>query len=179
MKRAMYAGGAIAGLCGTIFMLTPALALPVSALQQPAVSDNILPVQAGPGGPRGGGGAMGRGPGGGGRGMAGPRGGGRGFAGPRPGGGGPRFSGPRGPRHGGGPGVRPGRPGHAGPGRPGRPPHFRPRPPYGGGFYAPYGYYSYYGGGFGFDECRWFRQRALTTRSAYWWDRYYACVEDY
>ena len=166
-----------------------AAALPISVLQQQAKAGDILLVQAGPGGPRGGGG-MARGPGGGGRGMAGPRsGGGRGFAGPRGGGGGrgiagPRrggqhFSGPRGP--GPRPGIRPGRPGHAGSGRPGgRPPKFRPRPPYyGGGLYAPYGYYSYYGFSTGFDECRWLRERAPSTRSSYWWNRYYECVEDY
>lgn len=188
MKHAICAVGAALALYGAMLTTVPATAMPISVPQQ-AKADNILLVQAGRGGMRSGGGGMARGPGGGGRSMASPRsGGGRGFAGPRSGGGGRGFAGPRrggqhfsGPRRPGPrPGVRPGRPGHVGPGRPGRPPKFRPRPPYyGGGFYAPYGYYSYYGFNTGFDECRWLRQRALTTRSSYWWDRYYACVEDY
>lgn len=37
-----------------------------------------------------------------------------------------------------------------------------------------YGYYSSYG-----DGCEWLRQRALYTGSAYWWDRYNACLYGY
>jgi hypothetical protein len=35
-----------------------------------------------------------------------------------------------------------------------------------------YGYYSY-------DDCAWLRRRAVYTGSAYWWDRYNACLYGY
>ena len=45
-------------------------------------------------------------------------------------------------------------------------------------FYAyPYfygGYYAYSGDGYG--SCNWLYRRAVTTNSAYWWNRYYACA---
>ena len=28
------------------------------------------------------------------------------------------------------------------------------------------------------DDCRWLRRRAQATGSRYWWDRYYACIDD-
>ena len=34
--------------------------------------------------------------------------------------------------------------------------------------------YGYYGGG-----CRWLYRNAIATGSAYWWDRYYACIGYY
>lgn len=51
--------------------------------------------------------------------------------------------------------------------------HFR-------GFYgAPFvGYGAYYAYRDYGDDCRWLRRRALATGSPYWWDRYYACIED-
>jgi hypothetical protein len=39
---------------------------------------------------------------------------------------------------------------------------------YGFPYYDDYGYYA---GG-----CGWLYRRALTIRSAYWWSRYYACI---
>ena len=38
----------------------------------------------------------------------------------------------------------------------------------------PYWGYGYYGGG-----CRWLYRNAIATGSAYWWDRYYACIGYY
>ena len=37
--------------------------------------------------------------------------------------------------------------------------------------YPWYGVYAYGGGG-----CGWLYSRAITTGSAYWWDRYYQCT---
>lgn len=97
-------------------------------------------------------------------GRGGGHGGGHGGGGPHMhGGGGPRFHG-GGPRwHGGGPGVR----FYGGP-------RFRGYPfYYGYGGFAPY-YYDDYAG----DDCRWLRRRAQATGSRYWWNRYYACIDD-
>lgn len=38
---------------------------------------------------------------------------------------------------------------------------------------AAYGYYAYS------DDCDWLRRRALNSGSAYWWDRYNACIYGY
>ncbi|WP_072372200.1 hypothetical protein [Hyphomicrobium sp. NDB2Meth4] len=99
------------------------------------------------------------------------------------GGGGPRFGGgprPGGPRFGGGP-RGPGRGHYHGP-RPGgghhhhRGPRFRGYPyVYGFGAY-PYYYYDDYGSDYA--SCEPLRRRAVATRSRYWWNRYYACIED-
>jgi len=113
--------------------------------------------------------------------------GGGGGGGPRMhggGGGGHRFHGgprPGGPRFGGG-GRGPGRPHYHGP-RPGggghhhRGPRFRSYYPYAFGFGAyPYYYFDDYGSDYA--ECEPLRRRAVATRSRYWWNRYYACIED-
>lgn len=108
-----------------------------------------------------------------------PRGGhghGGGGGGPRfhgGGGGGPRFHGGGGPRfHGGGPRFH-------------GPRHFH-GPRFRGGFY-PYAYgfgaypYYYYDGFYDDDsyaDCAPLRRRAIATGKRYWWNRYYACIED-
>ena len=40
--------------------------------------------------------------------------------------------------------------------------------------YWGYGYYGYYGGG-----CGWLYRNTIATGSAYWWNRYYACIGYY
>ncbi|MDP1907421.1 MAG: hypothetical protein Q8K85_03905 [Hyphomicrobium sp.] len=170
--RAMMAVAAFGGLLTALAVTPSADALPLSKSQQ--ASPQGLVTQVAPGGRgRGGGGFSGRsggisrgfrGPGSGiSRGFRGPGSGiSRGFRGP---GRGSFNSGPRGPRahhH----GPRGGRHHYRGP-------RFR-----GYGFATPFvGYGAYYYGGYG-DDCSWLRRRALATGSAYWWDRYYACIED-
>ena len=119
-------------------------------------------------------------------GGAGPRMHGGGGGGPRMhGGGGPRFHGgprPGGPRFGGGP-RGPGGHHYHGPRPDGghhhhhyRGPRFRGYPyVYGFGAY-PYYYYDDYGSDY--SSCEPLRRRAMATRSRYWWNRYYACIED-
>ena len=36
----------------------------------------------------------------------------------------------------------------------------------------------YYGSTY-YSECGWLRHRALRTGSPYWWERYYACIDEY
>jgi hypothetical protein len=36
----------------------------------------------------------------------------------------------------------------------------------------------YYGSTY-YAECGWLRRRALRTGSPYWWERYYACIDEY
>ncbi|MFZ1104872.1 MAG: hypothetical protein WAN86_18820 [Hyphomicrobiaceae bacterium] len=36
----------------------------------------------------------------------------------------------------------------------------------------------YYGSTY-YSECGWLRRRALRTGSPYWWERYYACIDEY
>ncbi|MEO8421196.1 MAG: hypothetical protein ABI457_08380 [Hyphomicrobium sp.] len=159
--RAMMAAAAIGGLLTALAVTPSADALPLAKSQQ--ASTQGLVTQVARGGGRGGGGFGGR-AGGISRGFGGPgRGISRGFRGPGPGSfnrgrGGPRahYNGPRG--------------GHN---HHHRGPRFR-----GYGYAAPFvGYGAYYYGGYG-DDCRWLRRRAQATGSAYWWDRYYACIED-
>lgn len=130
----------------------------------------------GGGGPRGGGIARG----GGGRPSlgAGPRGGGQAYRGR---GGGREFSGRSGGRefsgrnfdrnwNRGGRDYRGGRYAHRNDGKYDRRNYgYRNRYVYGAPFLG-YGAYAYAG------DCYWLRQQALTTGSAYWWDRYNACV---
>jgi len=184
MKRALIAASAVGGALLMLTAVTPASALPIT--NSPTAAPQGIVHQTAPGN-RGGGGGLGRGmgggggrgmlggrPGGGGRGMMGGRsGGGRGMMGGRPGGGrglagrghgGPRMHhGPRGPRL-------------AGPGRHHGHRHHHHRA-YRGFYYGGYPYaYSYAFNDY--DDCRWLRRRALATGSPYWWDRYYACIED-
>lgn len=46
---------------------------------------------------------------------------------------------------------------------------------YRGRWYGP----NIYVGGYGYGGCAWLRRQALVTGSAYWWNRYYACVGYY
>lgn len=152
MKRILMAASAVGGVL-TMFAATQAAsAVP---LAKPHASPQGLVEQAGRGGHGiGGGHGFGGGPsfhsGGGGHGPG--------------GGGGARF-------HGGGPSFYSGG-GHHGHDH-GHHHHFR-------GFYgAPFvGYGAYYAYRDYGDDCRWLRRRALATGSPYWWDRYYACIED-
>jgi hypothetical protein len=152
----MMAAAAIGGLLTALAVIPSADALPLAKSQQASPQGVVTQVaRGGPGG---------RGPGGG---FSGRTGGfSRGMRGPGPG----SFS--RGPR---GPSAL-----YRGPRGGGQNHHHHHHPRFRGFYYAVpfvgYGAY-YYGGGYG-DDCRWLRRRALATGSAYWWDRYYACIED-
>jgi hypothetical protein len=158
----MMAAAAIGGLLTALAVTPSADALPLAKSQQAAPQG--LVTQVARGGGRGGGGrgfggrsgGISRGYSGAGRGIS------RGMRGP---GRGSVHRGGRGPRahyKGGG----------------GKHHHHNRRRFRGYGYAAPFvGYGAYYYGGYG-DDCRWLRRRALTTGSAYWWDRYYACIDD-
>lgn len=152
--RAMMAVAAIGGLLTALAVTPSADALPLTKSQQ--ASPQGLVTQVAPGW---------RGGGGGGGGFGGRSGGiSRGFRGPGPG----SFN--RGPR---GPSAQ-----YHGPPGGGHNHHHHHHPRFRGFYAAPFvGYGAYYYGGYG-DDCRWLRRRALATGSAYWWDRYYACIED-
>lgn len=161
------AGPLAAAFAFSIIASMPSAAAPLAkapaAAPQQGIVDQVGRTGGGPGMRGGGGGGGPRMHGGGGGGP-------RFHGGPRPGG--PRFGGgPRGPGKGHYHGPRPGGGHHH------RGPRFRGYPyVYGFGAY-PYYYYDDYDG-LDYAACESLRRRAIATRSRYWWNRYYACIED-
>jgi hypothetical protein len=149
MNRALVAAAAVGGTLAVFAVAHSAEAVPFAKLA--ASAPGIVSLAA-PGQGHGGGPGIGMGGGAGiGRGPGGPG----GFVGRGPSG--PQFHGaPHGPGH----------HGHHDHG-----PRFRFYAPYYGGYPYSYAYSD-------FDDCRWLRRRAQATGSPYWWNRYYACIED-